>query len=74
MILEKGHSSGGEIQRIGICRAMYNDPQLLIFDEFTSSLDEQTELKILGEIKLFYNKTMIFDSQRTLKIVIKYLN
>ena len=61
MILEKGHNiSGGEIQRIGSCRAMYNDPQLLIFDEFTSSLDEQTELKILGEIKLFYNKTMIF--------------
>lgn len=70
MILEKGHNiSGGEIQRIGICRAMYNDPQLLIFDEFTSSLDEQTELKILGEIKLFNNKTMIFvtHKKRTLK-------
>ncbi len=61
MILEKGQNiSGGEIQRIGICRALYNNPQLLIFDEFTSSLDELTEQKLLDEIKLFYNKTMIF--------------
>ncbi len=61
MILEKGQNiSGGEIQRIGICRALYNNPKLLIFDEFTSSLDEQTERKLIDEINLFYNKTMIF--------------
>ena len=61
MILEKGQNiSGGEIQRIGICRALYNNPKLLIFDEFTSSLDEQTERKLMDEINLFYNKTMIF--------------
>ena len=61
IILEKGQNiSGGEIQRIGICRAIYNNPQLLVFDEFTSSLDEHTEQQLLGEIELFYNKRMIF--------------
>ncbi len=70
IILEKGQNiSGGEIQRIGISRALYNNPQLLIFDEFTSSLDEQTEQQLLDEIELFYNKTMIFvtHKKRTLK-------
>ena len=70
IILEKGQNiSGGEIQRIGICRAIYNNPQLLVFDEFTSSLDEHTEQQLLGEIELFYNKTMIFvtHKKRTLR-------
>ena len=65
MILEKGQNiSGGEIQRIGICRAIYNNPQLLIFDEFTSSLDDQTERQILNEIELFEDKTMILVSHK----------
>ena len=38
--------SGGQIQRIGIARAIFNNSQVLIFDEATSALDTETE-KIL---------------------------
>lgn len=55
--------SGGEIQRIGIARAIINDPEILILDEATSALDTFTENKILKEITLL-KKTIIIVSHR----------
>ena len=57
--------SGGQMQRIGIARALYNDPEVLIFDEATSALDEKTEINVLSAIReLKKSKTIIVITHR----------
>lgn len=57
--------SGGQRQRINIARELYQDKEMLIFDEPSSSLDDQTSSKIYETIKNL-DKTVIVISHRHL--------
>ena len=54
---EKGSIlSSGQIQRVGLARLLYRDPEVLILDEFTNSLDPSNEDFILEKLKQLQNK------------------
>ena len=57
--------SGGQRQRIGIARALYRNPEIIIFDEATSSLDVNTENQIIDDVnKLKGDRTIIIVSHK----------
>lgn len=57
--------SGGQRQRLGIARALYRSPQLLVFDEATSALDSQTESELIEAIEqLRGDRTIIMVAHR----------
>lgn len=69
--------SGGQIQRLGIARALFKDPQILILDEATSGLDEETEEKLLNNLINMKPKLTIIiisHNKKTLKICEKVYN
>ena len=62
---EKGAGlSEGQMQRIAIARALYADRPVLILDESTSALDQQTERKLLDNLKQLTDKTVLIVSHR----------
>lgn len=66
LIGERGvRISGGQRQRIGIARALYENPDLLLFDEATSALDNDTETAIIESINALHGKkTMVIIAHR----------
>lgn len=65
-VMEGGRQlSGGQWQKLAIARALYQDAELIIFDELTSAIDPSSEVKIFNRlIEVCQNKTAIFISHR----------
>ncbi len=59
---ERGGSlSGGQVQRIGIARALYKNASVLILDEATSALDYETEMRIINELQTNFKQLTIIN-------------
>ena len=57
--------AGGQRQRLGIARALYHNPEILVFDEATSALDNDTEKAVMDAINNFHGrKTMVIIAHR----------
>jgi len=56
--------SGGQRQRLGIARALYSDPPMIVFDEATSALDTETEAAVMDAVNHLDNKTIIIAAHR----------
>ncbi len=56
--------SGGQRQRIGIARALYKKASVLVFDEGTSALDNETEYSVMRAVKELNNFTTILIAHR----------
>ena len=57
--------SGGQRQRLGIARALYHDPDVIVFDEATSALDDETEGVVMRAVQgLAGTRTLIMIAHR----------
>ena len=64
MMLRSTQLSGGQIQKIGLARALYRNPNILILDEPTSSLDNETEDLIISSLNDLKNVTKLIVSHK----------
>jgi ATP-binding cassette subfamily C protein len=61
--------SGGQLQRIGLARAIYSNPGLLVLDEATSALDAETEAAVSDSLRTLHGKcTTIVIAHRLLTV------
>ena len=65
--------SGGQMQRIGIARALYDKPKILILDEATNALDTDTQNKVLKNIYDEMKEEMVISVSHD-KNALKYCN
>ena len=56
--------SEGQLQRLAIARAIYSGKPVLLLDEATSALDEQTEARVLANLRQLKNRTVIIVTHR----------
>ena len=57
--------SGGQKQKIGLAKALYKDPEILILDEATSALDNETEKEFMNSVNSLYKiKTILIIAHR----------
>jgi ABC-type multidrug transport system fused ATPase/permease subunit len=58
-VINENTISGGQKQRLGIARALFRNPEILVLDEITNSLDKKMENEIIDTIYKIQNKTII---------------
>tara|TARA_X000000950_G_scaffold281951_1_gene379733 strand:+ start:5422 stop:7101 length:1680 start_codon:yes stop_codon:yes gene_type:complete len=70
IVIDSGlNFSGGQIQRIGIARALYNNPEILVFDEPTSAIDDKLKNNFLRDIHVISKtKTIIMVTHNRLDL------
>ena len=61
--------SGGQKQKVGLARALYQDTEILILDESTNAIDEKSEKKIIDNILSLNTKTIILITHKIKNLV-----
>lgn len=69
-----GSCSGGEKQRIAICRALINDPHILLCDEPTGALDERSSEKVMSILKEISKKRLVIIVSHNQKLLDRYVD